>query len=265
MVLNSVKELNEVIENHLELNKDILKVENLTRDDNNRIIYLDFEWNNNYKDKPKSVKLLIDYKADTKNDEIRMYIYEFDTLNYRCIHTEINYTFYEKSDDKNRARIYRHVYKSVVHMLSGWQICRYYLDYVKRNDDTIAITKTIKSSGDKESRIEIIKSAHRHDISISEKHNGIETNGYIIKYANGIKNITIESNNSPIEKHILTLCDSSIIKSLYERIYTGKSMYEYSNGNMLEYNSTFTIRYDEDNAVFKFKNIEIGGNNYDNI
>ena len=36
-------------------------------------------------------------------------------------------------------------------------------------------------------------------------------------------------------------------------------MYEYSNGNILEYNSAFTVRYDEDNAVFKFKNIEIGG------
>lgn len=259
MVLNSVKELNEVIENHLELNKDILKVERLTRDNNNKIIYLKFEWDNNYKDKPKSVELVIDYKADTKNDEIRICICEFDTLNYRRTNTEINYIFYEKSDDKSRARMYRHVYKSVSHLLSGWQICRCYLDYVKRNDDTIVITKTIKSPDDKESRIDIIKSAHRHDISISEKHNDIETNGYIIKYTNDIKNITIESNNDPIEKHVLTLCDSSIIKSLYERIYTGKSMYEYSNGNILEYNSAFTVRYDEDNAVFKFKNIEIGG------
>lgn len=260
MVLNSVKELNEVIENYLEYNKDILKVEYLARDDNNRIIYLEFKWDNNYKDKPKSIRLNIDYKANTKNEEIGINICEFDILNCRYITTKIGYTFYEKSNDKTKARIYRYVYKAVSHLRSGWQICRYYLDYVKRNDDTIAITKTIKSSDDKESRIEIIKSAHGDDIiSISEKHNCIETNGYIIKYTNGIKNITIESNNDPIEKHILTLCDSSIIKSLYERIYTGKSIYEYSNGNILECNSAFTIRYDEDNAVFKFKNIEIGG------
>lgn len=259
MVLNSVKELNQVIENHLELNKDILKIEHLTRDDNNRIIYLKFEWLNNYKDKPKSIKLNIDYKTDTENSEIRISVCEVDILNCRRINTEINYTFYEKSNDKAKTKIYRHVYKAVSHLLSGWQICRYYLDYIKRNDDAIAITKTTKSPDDKESRIEIIRSAHGHDISISEKHNDIETNGYIIKYTNDIKNITIESDNYPIEKHVLTLCDSSIIKSLYERIYSGKSVYEYSNGNMLECNSAFTIRYDEDNAVFKFKNIEIGG------